>query len=178
MKRHFQKCSIRRGNPTGATHLSHSQAHLKKQGVKKAQAPTSIDTTFPSGPQGGPNSAGSIYSDAGLGVNMGGSSGHLQTDGSVPSGDGTSAHSRRNMANPSNGINRSGFGYAQGQGAPPSQPSSGSSTPLTAKSTGQFPQQFSADASQQRMAAYNDMHHRNDPSSMPGSHFDGNSFDW
>lgn len=30
MKRHFQKCSIRRGNPTGATHLSHPHAHLKR----------------------------------------------------------------------------------------------------------------------------------------------------
>ena len=37
LKRHFQKCSIRRGNPTGASHLSHAQAHLKKppQGVHK-----------------------------------------------------------------------------------------------------------------------------------------------
>ena len=31
LKRHFQKCSIRRGNPTGATHLSYSHSHLKKQ---------------------------------------------------------------------------------------------------------------------------------------------------
>lgn len=30
LKRHFQKCSIRRGNPTGASHLSHAQSHLKK----------------------------------------------------------------------------------------------------------------------------------------------------
>ncbi|EEH04005.1 conserved hypothetical protein [Histoplasma capsulatum G186AR] len=30
LKRHFQKCSLRRGNPTGATHLSHPHAHLKK----------------------------------------------------------------------------------------------------------------------------------------------------
>ncbi|KAG9249311.1 fungal-specific transcription factor domain-containing protein [Calycina marina] len=30
LKRHFQKCSIRRGNPTGASHLSHAQNHLKK----------------------------------------------------------------------------------------------------------------------------------------------------
>ena len=30
LKRHFQKCSLRRGNPTGASHLSHSQAHVKK----------------------------------------------------------------------------------------------------------------------------------------------------
>lgn len=36
LKRHFQKCSIRRGNPTGASHLS-AQAHVKKQqpGVHK-----------------------------------------------------------------------------------------------------------------------------------------------
>ncbi|KAM3085175.1 hypothetical protein ACMFMG_003604 [Clarireedia jacksonii] len=30
LKRHFQKCSIRRGNPSGLSHLSHAQAHLKK----------------------------------------------------------------------------------------------------------------------------------------------------
>lgn len=30
LKRHFQKCSIRRGNPTGASHLSHPLAHVKK----------------------------------------------------------------------------------------------------------------------------------------------------
>jgi hypothetical protein len=30
LKRHFQKCSLRSGNPTGASHLSHPQAHLKR----------------------------------------------------------------------------------------------------------------------------------------------------
>ncbi|OCK76622.1 hypothetical protein K432DRAFT_396278 [Lepidopterella palustris CBS 459.81] len=30
LKRHFQKCSIRRGNPTGANHLANSQSHLRK----------------------------------------------------------------------------------------------------------------------------------------------------
>jgi hypothetical protein len=30
LKRHFQKCSIRRGNPQGVSHLSHPQAHVKK----------------------------------------------------------------------------------------------------------------------------------------------------
>jgi len=30
LKRHFQKCSIRRGNPTGANHLQHAQQHLQK----------------------------------------------------------------------------------------------------------------------------------------------------
>lgn len=29
LKRHFQKCSVRRGNPTGASHLTHSRANKK-----------------------------------------------------------------------------------------------------------------------------------------------------
>ncbi|EFW15945.1 C2H2 transcription factor [Coccidioides posadasii str. Silveira] len=29
-KRHFQECSLRRGNPTGVSHLSHPHAHLKR----------------------------------------------------------------------------------------------------------------------------------------------------
>lgn len=36
LKRHFQKCSIRRGNPTGASHLSHPGAHVKKNQPPKA----------------------------------------------------------------------------------------------------------------------------------------------
>ncbi|KAK3318361.1 hypothetical protein B0H66DRAFT_602952 [Apodospora peruviana] len=37
LKRHFIKCSVRRGNPTGASHLSHPQAHVKKNaGAQKA----------------------------------------------------------------------------------------------------------------------------------------------
>ncbi|KAI9774675.1 MAG: hypothetical protein M1840_002924 [Geoglossum simile] len=41
LKRHFQKCSLRRGNPTGATHLSHSHAYHKKSrsGSYKAITP-------------------------------------------------------------------------------------------------------------------------------------------
>jgi hypothetical protein len=35
LKRHFQKCSIRRGNPTGLSHLS-AQAHLKKSTSRSA----------------------------------------------------------------------------------------------------------------------------------------------
>jgi hypothetical protein len=35
LKRHFQKCSIRRGNPTGVSHLSHPHAHVKKNQNQK-----------------------------------------------------------------------------------------------------------------------------------------------
>ncbi|KAI0132316.1 fungal-specific transcription factor domain-containing protein [Xylariales sp. AK1849] len=38
LKRHFQKCSIRRGNPTGASHLSHPQAHVKKHQAAQQKA--------------------------------------------------------------------------------------------------------------------------------------------
>lgn len=31
LKRHFAKCSVRRGNPTGASHLTHSRANKRKQ---------------------------------------------------------------------------------------------------------------------------------------------------
>ncbi|KAH0541609.1 hypothetical protein FGG08_003957, partial [Glutinoglossum americanum] len=43
LKRHFQKCSLRRGNPTGASHLSHSHAHHKipHPGSHKVTAPGS-----------------------------------------------------------------------------------------------------------------------------------------
>jgi len=34
LKRHFIKCSVRRGNPTGASHLSHPQAHVKKNAAQ------------------------------------------------------------------------------------------------------------------------------------------------
>ena len=38
LKRHFQKCSIRRGNPTGVSHLSHPQAHVRKQNQNQKPA--------------------------------------------------------------------------------------------------------------------------------------------
>jgi hypothetical protein len=36
LKRHFQKCSIRRGNPSGVSHLSHPLAHVKRNQQKNA----------------------------------------------------------------------------------------------------------------------------------------------
>lgn len=38
LKRHFQKCSIRRGNPTGVSHLSHPHAHVKKNNQNQKNA--------------------------------------------------------------------------------------------------------------------------------------------
>lgn len=45
MKRHFQKCSIRRGNPAGVTHLSLPQAHVKKSAppVQQQKPPVGME---------------------------------------------------------------------------------------------------------------------------------------
>ena len=51
LKRHFQKCSVRRGNPTGLSHLSSPAAHLKKSQAASAKAsndvPSSASTPTP-----------------------------------------------------------------------------------------------------------------------------------
>jgi hypothetical protein len=57
LKRHFQKCSVRRGNPTGASHLSNPAAHIKKsqqQAAKAATASPSSATTPQSGVMANP----------------------------------------------------------------------------------------------------------------------------
>jgi hypothetical protein len=38
LKRHFQKCSVRRGNPAGLSHLSSPAAHLKKSQAGNAKS--------------------------------------------------------------------------------------------------------------------------------------------
>lgn len=50
LKRHFQKCSVRRGNPTGASHLSNPAAHIKKsqQAAAKAATASPASATTPS----------------------------------------------------------------------------------------------------------------------------------
>lgn len=45
LKRHFQKCSVRRGNPTGASHLSNPAAHLKKSQAAAAKAAANAAAT-------------------------------------------------------------------------------------------------------------------------------------
>ena len=44
LKRHFQKCSVRRGNPTGENHLSHSRA-TKKSKLEAATEPSMGERT-------------------------------------------------------------------------------------------------------------------------------------
>ncbi|KAI9804492.1 MAG: hypothetical protein M1825_001391 [Sarcosagium campestre] len=51
LKRHFAKCSLRRGNPDGVGHLTHAQPHLKKNGsTSQMSSNTTSGSTTPNGP--------------------------------------------------------------------------------------------------------------------------------
>jgi len=69
LKRHFQKCSLRRGNPTGVSHLSHPQAHVKRSQVvpnavkpvqDEAKPPIPHDAKRPVIPGQPPNHSGEL----------------------------------------------------------------------------------------------------------------------
>lgn len=64
LKRHFQKCSLRRGNPTGATHLSHPQAHLKRSQATNATKPIQDEVSKPV-PPSTMGHAGMAFSEGG-----------------------------------------------------------------------------------------------------------------
>jgi hypothetical protein len=86
LKRHFQKCSIRRGNPTGASHLSHPQAHVKKNAA-------------------GQKTAGAVGNEGDLSHLNG--LGNLPNDGMVPFGMMPVSDGMGNLANDQNQLSRS-----------------------------------------------------------------------
>ena len=150
LKRHFQKCSIRRGNPTGATHLSNSQSHLRKQQQQQQQAAKK--------PDGAPG-VGSAFSIV--------SSSEHAPYGSDSSRNLSTYSSSEQMKRPVDGV-RNGLPpthspgtssqsifSASGQKEPPSLPSSGGSTPVTSKKSGLSSASFTPEIPpQQRLPAF------------------------
>jgi hypothetical protein len=63
LKRHFIKCSVRRGNPTGASHLSHPQAHVKKnqQAAQQKAMGTEGDVNHMNGMGNMPSAEGMVH---------------------------------------------------------------------------------------------------------------------
>ena len=58
MKRHFTKCSLRRGNPTGNTHLHNAQAHLTRSGPSTSTSTANNSQVLPPANDGpAPNSS-------------------------------------------------------------------------------------------------------------------------
>lgn len=104
LKRHFQKCSIRRGNPTGASHLSHPNAHVKKH--TQQQKPAGM------GNEGEMNHLNGLNNMPGEGMvhpfgmvpvqdgmnNMPGDQNHLSRSNSMGRMDNGNNGDRRNMA--------------------------------------------------------------------------------
>nr|POE82431.1 isoform 2 of zinc finger protein zas1 [Quercus suber] len=79
LKRHFQKCSIRRGNPTGANHLAH-------QNRRNTNAPNRLSLSQTDGPiglAGLSEVSGAAYNSNGMGTNS-------------PNGDASARSSRAN----------------------------------------------------------------------------------
>lgn len=104
LKRHFQKCSIRRGNPTGVSHLSHPQAHVKKnqQAQKAAGMGNEGDLNQLNGlsnlPQDGmTHPFGMVPVQDGMN-NMGNDQNQLSRSSSISRLDNANGADRRNMA--------------------------------------------------------------------------------
>jgi len=106
LKRHFQKCSIRRGNPTGASHLSHPQAHVKKQ-QQNAQKANEGDLSHMNGMTSMPGDGvvhpfGMVQLQDGMG-NMANDQNQLSRSSSMSRMDDPANRDRRNMPGGYNG---------------------------------------------------------------------------
>lgn len=155
LKRHFQKCSLRRGNPTGASHLSHSLAH-----VKKSQAGANKEATSQVGgsdliglPQASEtfatptmsNAYGDQHARLPVQPNYSGSDQSLSNPvsraNSIKRPSSGGGRDRRSLTGPgAAGFNRHSFTYKQGDLSPGPHSTSTESTPL-AFSTDQKPSQ-------------------------------------
>lgn len=162
LKRHFQKCSVRRGNPTGENHLSHSRATKKSKLEAAAEAPVSDRVhALP------PSTQTSVTTDfAACSLN---GSFDLSTLGLGPSGYSDESQSLSNRASRSSSVKRpsnsglvgnranygssssssydpAGFAYSGGQITPDSITTSGAATPFPYSQEAR-PNQFPSDTS-------------------------------
>lgn len=140
LKRHFQKCSVRRGNPSGESHLSHSRANKKSRqedaarmedntptGVNQAQqmdvfTPTSLDASYDINAL---TLGQSPYVES---ANQ-----DSQSSSIKKSKRSTGSHSNRaslGLVNTS-GYDATSYGYVSGHVTPDSATTSGAATPYT-----------------------------------------------
>ena len=170
LKRHFQKCSIRRGNPTGANHLSHSRASRKNKkdaterlatpmanGALASQSMPPIQTSESMSKPA--DSTPSLQSPFDLNLNnLGlGSAAYQEelqsfsTRGSRANSDikrssgGINVPSSRTASGPPSSIggHDSAFSFSTGQATPDSLTTSGAATPYSYPHDGRLP--FSPD---------------------------------
>ena len=199
LKRHFQKCSIRRGNPTGATHLSNSQSHLKKQGARNKSVSQAdednfspdLTTTVPVSGQSHEYSNGLGLGIQGVAENYQSASVPVSRSGSIKkSADTAMVRDKRSIAGPvPPAFKRSSLNITPSHPDSTSLPSSTASTPLIMGSnrhSGQFPHSIHTDQisveGYSRVSAMTSApvyQSSNSISQSTGpSHLGGNGFDW
>ena len=170
LKRHFQKCSVRRGNPTGASHLTHSKNSKKGKpnsieqlSIPLTTAPTSTNATASSqAPQQISHTASSTptlqspfelqgLSTLGLGTGTAAYQEELQNfsnrasraNSIKRSSNGMTINSRTTSGPSSIAGPDSTFSYSTGQVTPESLTTSGAATPYSIQHEARMP--FSPD---------------------------------
>ncbi|KAL8710630.1 MAG: hypothetical protein Q9220_004854 [cf. Caloplaca sp. 1 TL-2023] len=167
LKRHFQKCSVRRGNPTGASHLTHSRASKKGKPNAVEQLSIPLANSSNSAPssqtsqQSGPTSTltPTIQSPFELQaidtLRLGGTAAYQEelhnfssrasrANSMKRSSNGITINSRTASGPNSVGGHDSGFSYSTGQVTPDSLTTSGAATPYSLQHDGRLT--FSPDA--------------------------------
>ena len=166
LKRHFQKCSVRRGNPTGASHLTHSRASKKGKPnvVEQLSTPlanASASTSSSSAPSSqtqqqtpqGPTSTPTVQSpydlqglsNLGLGTvayqeELQSFSARASRANSIKrSSNGMTINSRTGSGPSSVGGADSAFSYSTGQVTPDSLTTSGAATPYSIQHDSRLP---------------------------------------
>ena len=139
LKRHFTKCSIRRGNPSGENHLSHSRANKKSRQEDAARVESSTsngvsqapptETIFPS------TSFSTLFNLNGMHLSQqyGENGKQVSRPNSVkeskPSNSSRSNRASLGIVNPA--YDPTSYGYGSGHVTPDSATTSGAATPFT-----------------------------------------------
>lgn len=146
LKRHFQKCSSRRGNPTGQNHLAHSRANKQWREQKEQQDRQSMESGTPTisdipghpqMPSYTPTSADASFDLTNLNLsqsNYGERSNQVSRANSVTrSGRSTGSQSNRASLGmvPTTGYESVGYAHSAGHVTPDSITTSGAATPYT-----------------------------------------------
>ncbi|KAL8652633.1 MAG: hypothetical protein Q9210_002576 [Variospora velana] len=172
LKRHFQKCSVRRGNPSGASHLTHSKNSKKNKGTPVEQLTIPLNPLNTPGPASSAPSTRNIQQASyrasptptlqspldlqGM-SNLGLSTAQYQEDlqsfsnrasranSTKRSSTGRTASSRTTSGPSSIAGPDSAFSYSNGQVTPDSLTTSGAATPYSIHHESRLP--FSPDGS-------------------------------
>ncbi|KAI4138785.1 MAG: hypothetical protein L6R39_006606 [Caloplaca ligustica] len=192
LKRHFQKCSVRRGNPTGASHLTHSKNNKKGKANPLEQLTIPLITPGSVGPAP-PSQTPHQTSHTTASTPTLQSPFDLQGLSNLGLGTGTAAYQEElqsfsNRASRASSIKRSsngltvssrttsgpssitgadsGFSYSNGQATPDSMTTSGAATPYSIPHDGRIP--FSPDGNYHATNGSNlDLHNMSRPHSGP-----------